>query len=127
MMVPICIERGMDILIGILGVLKAGASYVPVDANYPSDRIAFMLEDIAAPLVLVSKENRKKVPVSKNIEIVEIDEYWQLIGRQSSKNLSVAMKPSDVAYVIYTSGSTGRPKGVMVTHGNVVSLVKGVD
>lgn len=127
MMVPVCIERGIEMLIGIMGILKAGAAYVPIDANYPLDRISFMLEDISATLVLVSNENSKKLAGNKNIDVIEIDKEWPLISRQSNKNLLLTLKPSGVAIVIYTSGSTGQPKGVMVTQGNVVSLVIGVD
>jgi amino acid adenylation domain-containing protein len=123
-LVPICIERSLDMMVGILGILMAGGAYVPLDTEYPQDRISFMLEDTEAGLVLSSSRNRKKLH-GTNITVVELDQDWKRISKYSSAELSLKASPDDLAYVIYTSGSTGRPKGVMIEHRSVVSLVKG--
>ena len=127
-MVPVCMERSIGTLVAILGILKAGAAYVPIDSKYPTERIRFMFDDVAARLVISSKESRGVVVMADhNINILEIDGDWPQVDKEPVNNLETAISCDDLAYVIYTSGSTGKPKGVMVTHGNVVSLVKGVD
>jgi len=126
-LVPICMERSIEMIVGILGILKAGGAYVPIDPTYPKERIRFMLEDTVGELVISSKESRSKLPALENMEVILIDKQWPLISRQPADNLPNPAKPHHLAYVMYTSGSTGTPKGVMVTHGNVVSLVRGVE
>jgi len=123
MLVPICIERGIEMLVGLLGVLKSGAAYVPVDPEYPSERISYMLEDTGAPLVISSKAARSKLPVMQGVDFLELDSDWPLINQASSENLSVSIEEHNLAYVIYTSGSTGRPKGVMIEHRNVYAFI----
>jgi amino acid adenylation domain-containing protein/non-ribosomal peptide synthase protein (TIGR01720 family) len=125
-LVPICIERSVEMMVGILGILKAGAAYVPIDPDYPQDRISYMLEDTGATLVLSSSDSRDKLGAG-NISVIELDGDNELIGHQPTANLSINTNARDLAYVIYTSGSTGRPKGVMIEQRSVVSLVKGVD
>ncbi|MCP2339576.1 non-ribosomal peptide synthetase [Actinomadura rupiterrae] len=100
------LPRSADLVIGVLAVLKTGAAYVPIDPDYPADRIAYMVED-AAPVLTVTG--------------VEVD------GEYSSENLDVSVSPDNPAYVIYTSGSTGRPKGVVVPHQNVVRLLRSTE
>ncbi|RFU43198.1 amino acid adenylation domain-containing protein [Actinomadura logoneensis] len=105
--VALALPRSADLVIGVLAVLKAGAAYVPIDPEYPADRIAYMLED-ASPVLTVSS--------------VEVE------GDYSSENLvEVEVSPDSPAYVIYTSGSTGRPKGVVVPHQNVVRLLRSTE
>ncbi|MEJ6981954.1 amino acid adenylation domain-containing protein [Pedobacter sp. P351] len=127
-LVLVCVDRSADLMIGILGILKAGAAYVPVDAGYPADRIRFMLEDTGAKIALISKANKLKLAYTTGLDLIEIDGKDQIsILSQPSLSPQRNITPNNLAYVIYTSGSTGKPKGVMVEHGNVVSLVKGVD
>ncbi|WP_413668448.1 amino acid adenylation domain-containing protein [Mucilaginibacter sp. Mucisp86] len=121
-LIAICIERCIDMMAGILGILKAGAAYVPVDIDYPQERISYILEDIKATIVLCSS-TRKLVLKDQDINVVMLDDN-QEISSQSSSNLNSVISPNQLAYIMYTSGSTGKPKGVMVEHGNVVSLVK---
>lgn len=125
--VPICIERSLKLIVGILGILKAGGAYVPIDADYPAERIKFMLEDVSATLIITSCESSNKLQGQRGVELFNIDKDLTEISSQSKENVEAQLQPSSLAYVIYTSGSTGRPKGVMVEHGNVVSLVKEVD
>ena len=125
-LVPVCIERSPGMIIGILGILKARGAYVPIDPEYPQDRITYMLEDTRAEVVLSSKESRERLKGS-NAEVIMLDGDWEMISGQAATDLPDKPQPGQLAYVIYTSGSTGRPKGVMIEHRGVVSLVKGVD
>ena len=122
-LVPICIERGLEMIVGLLGILKAGAAYVPLDPEYPEDRIRYMLEDTMAALVISSRESKVKITGSPAITIIELDTDWQIISQQPPDNLTVAVDPKQLAYVIYTSGSTGKPKGVMIEHQSVVNML----
>ncbi|MDQ6762338.1 MAG: amino acid adenylation domain-containing protein [Bacteroidota bacterium] len=119
-LVPIFIERSIEMLIGILGILKAGAAYVPIDPEYPEDRINFMLEDTAATIVISSKISSLKLPASAAIDIIEIDKCRGAISDMPVQNPRIEINSLNLAYVIYTSGSTGKPKGVMIEHQAVV-------
>ncbi|MGI8582286.1 MAG: amino acid adenylation domain-containing protein, partial [Chitinophagaceae bacterium] len=120
-LVPICIERSVEMIIGILGILKAGGAYVPIDPEYPDERIAYMMEDTGAKMVLSSKKNRSTLQSLIGVEIIELDLDWSVISKQSSSNLQIDIQPHHLAYVIYTSGSTGKPKGVMIEHGSLAA------
>jgi amino acid adenylation domain-containing protein/non-ribosomal peptide synthase protein (TIGR01720 family) len=119
-LVPICIERGIHMIVGILGIIKAGGAYVPIDPSYPAERIGYMLEDVAATIVLSSKASRIKLPSENNLSIIAIDEDWSIICKESTVNPETPISPQQLAYVIYTSGSTGKPKGVMIEHGSML-------
>jgi amino acid adenylation domain-containing protein len=121
-LVAICIERGTAMMAGILGILKTGAAYVPIDVDYPKERISYILDDIKATIILSSSEG-KAVLQGQDINIITLDNSLE-IQAQISENLNIAIHPNHLAYIMYTSGSTGKPKGAMVEHGNVVSLVK---
>lgn len=121
-LVPICIGRSLELMVAILGILKSGGAYVPIDPLYPEDRITYMLEDTTANVVVSSAANMGRFANSK-ASIINFDDDRSLIDKQSTANLDLKPAATDLAYIIYTSGSTGRPKGVMVDHRNVVSLV----
>ncbi|HEV2755011.1 MAG TPA: amino acid adenylation domain-containing protein, partial [Actinomycetota bacterium] len=104
--VAICLERGPDLIVAALAALKSGGAYVPLDPAYPAERLAFMLQDTGAPVVVTS-------------ELLAED----AISKRPDTNLGRVASPDDLAYVIYTSGSTGTPKGVAVTHRGLVNLV----
>ncbi|MBK8551800.1 MAG: amino acid adenylation domain-containing protein [Ignavibacteria bacterium] len=125
--VSLCIERSPDMIIAILGILKAGGVYVPIDPEYPEERIRFMIEDTGSNIILSSSFVKSKLSVLNNSETILLDEDRADIGQMKKENPQTYVKPDNLAYVIYTSGSTGRPKGVTVTQKNVVSLVKGID
>ncbi len=120
--IPICIDRGINMIIGILGILKAGAAYVPIDPEYPDERIKYMLENINSSIILVSKESKSKLPAEKNFEFIDIDEVWLKVKKRFSGNLNEPISQKDLAYIIYTSGSTGKPKGVMIEHKGLVNM-----
>ncbi|UOE51898.1 non-ribosomal peptide synthase/polyketide synthase [Mucilaginibacter sp. SMC90] len=119
-LVPICLERSFEMLIGILGILKAGAAYIPVDPEYPVERIAYMLDDSAAKIVLSSAAGISKLQ-ENTLQVIELDKDWESISSQDHSNLDTVITTDQLAYVIYTSGSTGKPKGAMNEHGGVVN------
>ncbi|QEU91125.1 non-ribosomal peptide synthetase [Streptomyces kanamyceticus] len=116
--VAVAMPRGVDAVVALLGVLRAGAAYVPVDPEYPVERIAYMLEDAAPVLVLASEGVAAKLPASE-VPVVGLDGL-ELADKGAEL---AAPSPTDPAYVIYTSGSTGRPKGVVVEHRAVAAYL----
>jgi amino acid adenylation domain-containing protein len=117
--VGLFVERSLEMLVGILGVLKAGAAYVPMDPAFPQERLAFMLSDAGARIVLTQTRLAGRLPAGA-AEPVHLDAFdWAGEGAP----LETAVRPENLAYVIYTSGSTGRPKGVGVEHRNIVHYV----
>ena len=123
-LVPLFIDRGTDMITGILGILKAGGAYVPIDTGLPPERIRFMLQDTAATVVVCNNESREKLPATA-LSIIETD--GNFLTGQPNQNLNTKPAGHHLAYIIYTSGSTGQPKGVMVTHGNLTDYVQGLD
>lgn len=122
-LVGICVERGIDMVIGLLGILKAGGAYVPLDPNYPPERLLYMLND-AAPRVVLTQQRLKKA-LSGNIapQIVVLDEPLPSYDAGTSCALPAQQSPESLVYVIYTSGSTGQPKGTAMPHRAVANLI----
>ena len=128
MLVPVCMERSLELIVGILGIIKAGGVYVPIDPNYPEDRISFMLKDTGCPIVVTTSHHSQHFDIeTQSAEILCIDSMTDVLSQFPIDKLDNTVRADKLAYVMYTSGSTGKPKGVMVEHGNVVSLVKGTD
>lgn len=124
--VAICLHRSSAMLVGLLGILKAGAAYVPLDPRYPKERLAFILQDTGAPVLLTEQGLLSSVP-RDGAKLVCLDADWELIARQDRQNLGLPSSPDDLAYIMYTSGSTGEPKGVAVPHRGVNRLVLNSD
>jgi len=123
MRVGLCVGRSVRMIVGLLGALKAGGAYVPLDPTYPAERLAYMLEDARAGVLLAEREAFERLPpIARGTRVVLLDEDWETIARQSRTNPEKETAPTNLAYVVYTSGSTGRPKGVMVEHRSVVNL-----
>ena len=120
-LVPVCLERGFDMIIAIWGIFKAGAAYVPIDPDYPEDRISYMLEDTRASLIITNEDSKVKLQESAGVTIVSLDAESRLIAKQDNANLNKEIQANGLAYVIYTSGSTGKPKGAMNEHGGLVN------
>jgi amino acid adenylation domain-containing protein len=114
-LVGICIERSIEAVVGLLGILKAGGAYVPMDPAYPQQRLAFMLEDSRAPVLLTMQRLLHCVPRCA-AETVCLDTDWESMAQESAANPDSGVHPHDLAYVMYTSGSTGTPKGVLAPH-----------
>ena len=121
-LVGLCVERGLSMIIGMLGILKAGGAYLPLDPSYPEQRLAYMLDDTQANIVLTQEKLIATVNAIANNElaIVCLDKDWAEIATYDTQNLDSVIHPLNLAYVIYTSGSTGKPKGVLVSHSNAV-------
>src|SRR5215207_2311202 len=113
--VGVCVERSTEMVVGLLGVLKAGAAYVPLDPEYPSERIAYMLEDGEVSVLFTQSSLLDTLP-RQSARVLCLDSDWPLISEHSGDALGLEVSAEHPAYVIYTSGSTGRPKGVVITH-----------
>lgn len=121
-LVGICLERSLEMVVGLLGVLKAGGSYVPLDPAYPRDRLALMIEDSQLPLLLTQTTLCHQF-LEQNVRIVCIDADWEAIAQQPNPNPNSGVGSDNLAYTIYTSGSTGKPKGVQLCHRTVVNFL----
>ncbi|PYX86502.1 MAG: hypothetical protein DMG68_15185 [Acidobacteria bacterium] len=121
-LVGICMERTAGMLIGILGILKAGGAYVPLDPAYPKDRIAFVLEDCRASVLLTQESVLGALPETSAKRIL-LDSEWHVISGESSQNPVPVATPKNLAYLIYTSGSTGQPKGVAIEHRSAATFI----
>ncbi len=135
--VAICVERGLDMVVGLLGILKAGGAYLPLDPAYPVERLQFMLQD-GAPKAFLTQRALQRRLYAGDVPTVLLDRrtvaHTSRMGQELREKLSThpthnpdarahGLTPRSLAYVIYTSGSTGTPKGVMVEHGNVVNML----
>jgi amino acid adenylation domain-containing protein len=122
MPVGICVERGINMIVGILGILKAGGAYVPLDPSYPGERLTFMLEDSDARIVLIEERTASRLP-KQSVATLRLDDERVFDGCNDA-NPETAATPEDLCYVIYTSGSTGKPKGVMSPHHATVNRLQ---
>ena len=122
-LVAICLERSLEMIVGILAILKAGGAYLPLDPSYPRARLAFMLEDSRAMVLITQSFLIERLPADR-ITVLCLDREWGEISTVSPDNPPPLTTPDNLAYVIYTSGSTGAPKGALVPHHNVVRLFR---
>jgi amino acid adenylation domain-containing protein len=120
-LVAICMDRSLDMVVAILGVVKAGAAYLPIDPAYPKERIAFMIGDAGASAIITRRELAHTLPQTE-AKAICLDSDWPAACEHDRTNPDSGATAGNPAYVIYTSGSTGKPKGVIVTHHNVVRL-----
>ncbi|WPB73702.1 amino acid adenylation domain-containing protein [Archangium violaceum] len=118
--VGLCAGRSLEMVAATLGILKAGGAYVPLDPAYPQERLAFMVEDTAVPVVLIQLELASKLP-PVSARVVPLS--WDTFAHEREDGLGALVAPEALAYVMYTSGSTGRPKGVCIPHRGIVRLV----
>nr|WP_280950027.1 non-ribosomal peptide synthetase [Methylocystis bryophila] len=121
-LVGICVERSLEMVVGLLAILKAGGAYLPLDPDYPRERIGFMLEDAKPRLVLTQARLRDRLP--ERVNALLLDAHDHTISTLSPDNPVPVAAPHNLAYVIYTSGSTGAPKGVGVSHGGIPNLTR---
>jgi amino acid adenylation domain-containing protein len=113
--VGICVERSLEMAIGLLGILKAGGAYIPLDPSYPQQRLAWMQENSQLKILLTQKHLLASLPACK-AKVICLDTNWELIAAEAVDNPVCSISSENLAYVIYTSGSTGQPKGAMNTH-----------
>ncbi len=121
--VGLALPRSLEMIIGLLGTLKAGAAYLPLDPGYPRDRLLYMMSDSRLRILITESQVEQQLP-SPNFEVVRLDQAWQLIGEEPSTNPRSGILPENLVYVIYTSGSTGSPKGAMITHYGLVNYLQ---
>jgi amino acid adenylation domain-containing protein len=121
-LVAICMDRSLDIMVGLLGILKAGGAYLPLDPSYPKERLAYMLADSGASVLLTQQRLAENFS-SHGPHIVCLDGQWEAIAAEDEKIRSAEVSAENLAYVIYTSGSTGGPKGVQLRHRSVVNFL----
>ncbi len=125
-LVGICLERSADLVVALLATLKAGGAYVPLDPGYPRDRLAFMLEDTAAPVLITDSELQRALPHFDGA-VVRLDADADAIAAEPADNPTAGARSDSLAYVMYTSGSTGTPKGAMIEHRAISRLVRGAE
>ncbi|MCY7785400.1 non-ribosomal peptide synthetase DhbF [Bacillus inaquosorum] len=132
--VALALPRSLEMAVGLLAVLKAGAAYLPLDPDYPADRIAFMLEDAQPAFIMTNTKAAEHIPPAENVPKIVLDdpELSEKLNTYLAENPNNAdriqpLSPLNTAYVIYTSGSTGVPKGVMIPHQNVTRLFAATD
>ena len=124
--VGVYMGRGIDMVVALYGIHKAGGAYLPLDPAYPADRLAFMVKDTATPVLVTQDKWVKRLPEHK-AQVVCLDGDWPQIAEQGASSLDRRSEPHHLSYLIYTSGSTGLPKGVMVEHRNVINFFAGMD
>ncbi|MCA2709463.1 MAG: amino acid adenylation domain-containing protein [Microcystis sp. M015S2] len=120
--VGVYVERSLEMAIAFLGILKAGAAYLPIDPEYPPVRTQFILEDTQISILLTQAELAEKLPKNQT-KVICLDQDWSQIADQPQTNPYLKIQLSDLAYCIYTSGSTGQPKGVLISHQALLNLI----
>ncbi|TSE09244.1 non-ribosomal peptide synthetase [Aquimarina algiphila] len=125
-LIGLCVDRSIEVLIGIMGILKSGGAYVPLDPTNPKERLELIIDDAKTPIV-ITHGKEKLTTLGEQIEIVDLETDWRVIETNSKENLNLITQKDELAYVIYTSGSTGKPKGVLNTHHNVLRLFSATD
>ena len=121
-LVGVCLERSLELVVGLLAILKAGGAYVPLDPSYPAERLAFMLQDTQAPVLLTQQRLLARLPAYAGHTLC-LERDAAHIAQHPDTNPPTSATPTNLAYVIYTSGSTGTPKGVMVEQHSVVNYL----
>ncbi|OYE04336.1 non-ribosomal peptide synthetase [Nostoc sp. 'Peltigera membranacea cyanobiont' 232] len=121
-LVGICLQRSLEMVVGLLGILKSGSAYVPLDPNYPQERLSYMLADSGVDVLLTQQSLLATLPESQ-VTVVCLDDDWGVIEQKCGDNLQALVKSDNLAYAIYTSGSTGQPKGVAIEHKSLVNYV----
>jgi len=121
-LVIVCLERSLELMVAILGILKARGAYVPLDPSYPQQRLAYVLKQTAAPVLLTQERFRSNL-TGHSARVLSLDTEWTTIAAEPRDDVASAVSGQNLAYVIYTSGSTGQPKGVMVTHNGLMNYL----
>ena len=126
--IALCVERSLDIVIGIIGILKAGAAYLPLEPNLPNEAINFRLQDARVPIVLTQKHLQTKIETciaatENNVRVIDLD--LTSLPTSLHSHIPTPLTTNNLAYIIYTSGSTGKPKGVAIEHRQIVNYLSG--
>jgi amino acid adenylation domain-containing protein len=121
-LVGICLERSLEMIVALLGSLKSGAAYVPLDPYYPVDRLSWMVQDSELKILITDQNLQEKFPEYWGRRVF-LDSHWTSLSRHGAQTIPHLAGPQDLAYVIYTSGSTGKPKGVQISHRSLVNFL----
>ena len=124
--IGIMLNRSPEMIIGLIAILKCGATYLPIDPEYPQDRVSYMLENSETKVVLVNNNTKKYVPQSCLKINIELTNHKIYNNTENIKNIDLQIKPNALVYLIYTSGSTGKPKGVRITNRNLNNFIQGM-
>lgn len=120
--VGLCLERSLEMIVGLLGIIKAGGAYLPLDPSLPTSGIAWRSQDAQVPILLTQQQLVERFSEC-TAKIISLDSDWELINQEPSENLKSQVRPDNSVYVIYTSGSTGVPKGVVVEHQQLLNYL----
>lgn len=118
--VGVCMERSIEMVLALLAILKAGGAYIPLDPEYPTERLAMMIEDSQTPVVLSQQKLLERL-ATRGTHVFSLDTDWKTLATENASSPNIAVHPNDAAYAIYTSGSTGKPKGVVNVHQGIVN------
>ncbi|MEI3802867.1 MULTISPECIES: non-ribosomal peptide synthetase, partial [unclassified Chitinophaga] len=122
--VAICMNRSIELIVGILGILKSGGAYVPIDPSYPAERIQYIAKDSGTGIILTREELLPSFAGITDKQVVLIDRDWSSIAAFPAQEVIADVSADSLAYIIYTSGSTGKPKGVMIEHTSMINLIE---
>lgn len=121
--VGICVERSLEMVIGLLGIFKAGGAYLPIEPTYPKERLAFIIKDAQTPVLLTQQHLAATLSFTDTTQVICLDTDWQTITQQPTDNPASDITTLNLAYIIYTSGSTGKPKGTLIHHQGLVNYL----
>lgn len=124
-LVGLYVERSVDIIVGILGILKAGAAYLPLDPKLPAENLDFRLQDAQTPILLTQQSLVEKLPQT-TAKIICLDTNWETIAQENQEDLQIIVQPDNLVYAIFTSGSTGKPKAVAIEHQQLINYLHGI-
>ena len=124
--IGIILNRSSNLIVAILAILKCGANYMPIDPDYPQERIIYMLENSKTKVVITNNLTEEYIPVNHNCINIDLFNNTYKLNEKDTENINIKISPKSLAYLIYTSGSTGNPKGVMITHRNLHNFVLGM-
>ncbi len=124
--VALIVDRSIEMMVGIMGIIKAGGAYLPIDPEYPEKRVQYLLEDSGVEIVLTSGCDLNGIEFDGEIINLNSLSCKEILFQEEATNLEIINNPDDLNYIIYTSGTTGKPKGVMIEHGSVINLVIGL-
>lgn len=127
MLIPVCCKRSIDMVVALIGILKAGAAYIPIDPDYPEERIVFMIENTKASFVVCDAIGFTKMTTGESVKYIRLDKDKTAILAEETNTTLPPILPDQLAYMIYTSGSTGTPKGVMIEHRSLFNFVHALD
>src|SRR5262249_10679996 len=119
--VGLCVERSLELIVGLLGIMKAGGAYLPLDADYPQERLDYIIKDAGCRIILCQRHHLEKL-IETETTLLRLDADWGVIALHSDERSAAQSSNDNLAYVIYTSVSPGQPKGVMVEHANITRL-----